>query len=119
MSRRYEGLWSVLIVWDEGTGETFGHTEPDAYEEAEKLCLLLGMGVPYEGHRAKRALLVPQSSVRDGLSGRMAYERWRSQREGETANRVIPADDAWTVPPAQGGTKPTEPGPGHRYEGWA
>jgi hypothetical protein len=58
MSRCYPGLWRVLVVWDTETGEEWIWTEPDTYEECEKVCLLLGMGVPFETHRAKRALVV-------------------------------------------------------------
>ena len=59
MSRLYEGLWSVLVVWDEGDREVFGHRGPDTYEEAEKFLYLVGAhAAPYEGHRVKRARIV-------------------------------------------------------------
>lgn len=58
MSRCYAGLWRVLVVWDSDAGEEFIWTEPDTYFECEKVCMFLGMGVPFEGHRVKRALVV-------------------------------------------------------------
>lgn len=58
-SRIYEGLWSVLLVWTNADGTRgYGSTSPGPYEEAERLCLLIGMGVPYEDRRVERALIV-------------------------------------------------------------
>jgi hypothetical protein len=54
----YEGLWRVLLVYDTDTGEEYSYTEPDTYDECAKRCLLHGMGVPFEGFRVKRALIV-------------------------------------------------------------
>lgn len=63
-SRIYRGLWSLLMIWhetdDDGRpGKRFGHFGPDRYEECERLALLIGMGVPWEGHRVEKALIVP------------------------------------------------------------
>jgi len=58
MGRLYKGLWRVLIIYDTDTGEEYAYTEPDVYEECEKRCILHGMGVPFEGNRVKRALIV-------------------------------------------------------------
>jgi len=59
MGRVYGGLWSVLVVWQEGDREVFGHRAPDTYEEAEKFLYLLGAhATPYEGHRVTRARIV-------------------------------------------------------------
>ncbi len=59
MSRLYEGLWSVLVVWEEGDREVFGHRAQDTYEEAEKFLYLIGAhATPYEGHRVTRARIV-------------------------------------------------------------
>jgi hypothetical protein len=59
VSRCYAGQRRVLVVWDADSGEEFIWTEPDAYFECEKVCMFFGMGVPFEGHRVKRALIVP------------------------------------------------------------
>ena len=58
MGRMYEGLWRVLLVYDTDTGEEYSYTEPDTYDECAKRCFLHGMGVPFEGKRVKRALIV-------------------------------------------------------------
>jgi hypothetical protein len=59
VSRLYAGQWRVLVVWDAESGEEFIWTEPDTYFECEKVCFMLGLSVPFEGHRVKRALIVP------------------------------------------------------------
>lgn len=65
LSRRYPGTYRVLVVWDDevdGT-PTYAFTEPaEPYEECEKLLILVGLGVPFEGHRITRAMIVgPQA----------------------------------------------------------
>lgn len=57
MSRLYPGRWNVLVVWEEDGAQVFTHTEPSTYEDAERLCFALGLGVPFEGHRVIRALI--------------------------------------------------------------
>jgi hypothetical protein len=59
MGRLYEGLWRVLVVYDNKHGaEEYAYTEPDTYDECQIRCMLHGMGVPFEGNRVKRALIV-------------------------------------------------------------
>lgn len=50
MSRRYPGLYRLMVkyVWSDGTpGFDYTHT-PDAYEECQKLAILLGAGAPWQ-----------------------------------------------------------------------
>lgn len=58
LGRLYKGKYSILIVYDTDTGEEYAFTEPDIYEECEKRIILHGMGIPFEGKRVKRALIV-------------------------------------------------------------
>lgn len=57
-SRIYSGLWRVLVVYDTEDGEEYAATEATEYEECERMAILFGMSVPFEGHRVKRALIV-------------------------------------------------------------
>ena len=57
-SRIYVGLWRVLVVWEQDGQRCWGMSEPGDYETAETVVLLLGFGVPWEGNRATRALIV-------------------------------------------------------------
>lgn len=60
MSRGYDGAYRVLVVVDGGPGEVYGFTDPAAYEDCERACVMFGMlGMPFEGQRVKRALIVP------------------------------------------------------------
>lgn len=59
MSRDIGGSWSVLMIWHEEDGTpVFQHWGPESYDECAKFALLLGMGVPFEGRRVERAILV-------------------------------------------------------------
>lgn len=60
MSRDYRGTaYRALVVLDGGDHDLFGMTDPASYEDAERAVLLFGFGVPFEGRRVKRALVVP------------------------------------------------------------
>lgn len=60
MSRDYRGTaYRALLVLDDGPAELIGMTDPAAYEDVERLVLAVGFGMPFEGRRVKRALVVP------------------------------------------------------------
>jgi hypothetical protein len=59
MSRVYHGAYRVLLVADDGEGgEVYGFTEAAAYEDCERAVVLIGMGMPFERRRVKRARIV-------------------------------------------------------------
>ncbi len=60
MSRDYRGTaYRALVVVDTDQGDLYSMTDPASYEDVERAVLLFGMGVPFEGRRVKRALVVP------------------------------------------------------------
>ncbi len=58
MSRTYNGLWRVLIVWDSG----HAWSDPSSYEFCEILCAGYAHGQPFEGHRVDHARIVSYAS---------------------------------------------------------
>lgn len=60
MSRGYSGAYRVLVVMDDGpAARMWGATEPASYEDCERACAYFGLGMPFEGRRVLRALIVP------------------------------------------------------------
>jgi hypothetical protein len=52
VSRLYRGSYSVLLKLEDGT---YAFTEPAAYEDCEKACILFGWGMAFERKRVVRA----------------------------------------------------------------
>jgi hypothetical protein len=67
MSRGYAGAYRVLVIHNGGTEYSF--TDPAAYEDCERACLLFGWGLLFEGRRVERALIVPVAGVHPELPG--------------------------------------------------
>lgn len=64
MSRVYPGAYRVMVVMDDTpTSDMWGMTEPAAYEDCQRACAYFGLGMPFEGRRVKRALIVPVVGV--------------------------------------------------------
>ncbi len=67
MSRLYPGAYRVLVILqrDPKTRRAllWEMTEPAAYEDCERACLLFGWGMPFEGRPVLGALLVPVSGA--------------------------------------------------------
>ena len=60
MSRVYHGAYRVMVIMeDTPTADMWGMTEPSNYEDCQRACLYFALGVPFEGRRVKRALIVP------------------------------------------------------------
>ena len=60
MSRLYPGAYRVMVVLqDTPTSDMWGMTEPTNYEDCQRACFYFGLGMPFEGYRVKRALIVP------------------------------------------------------------
>lgn len=59
MSRVYHGSYRVLLVAEDPDGsEVYGFTEAAAYEDCERAVVMMGMGMPFERRRVKRARIV-------------------------------------------------------------
>jgi hypothetical protein len=64
VSRDYRGTaYRALVILEDGRNDMLGMTEPASYEDVERAVLLYGMGVPFEGRRVKRAMVVPVSGA--------------------------------------------------------
>lgn len=76
MSRLYCGLYQIMVICrippsgNLPERQLFGITEPDTYESCERMLFLMGMGVPYETYRVKRAKIIP-ASFADSASSEM------------------------------------------------